>query len=109
MIAVTATRSYATNNNDGIIGVLTSNGITMDYLDEIGGSGTDEIGDIEIYSDTLYWTGDVQTGFPVSTSGVYDNTFNGGISDAVIGKCYAGGDYRLQAIFWRQWYSWLNW
>ncbi|MCC6816753.1 MAG: hypothetical protein IT267_10100, partial [Saprospiraceae bacterium] len=102
-----ATSNNSTNNNDGIIGVLTANGVTMNYLDEIGGLAAgnppnqfrdDEIGDIEIYNDTLYWTGDVQTGFPV-TAGVYDNSYNGGLSDAVIGKCYAGGTTGYKATF----------
>ncbi|MBK9107817.1 MAG: hypothetical protein IPM92_05395 [Saprospiraceae bacterium] len=52
----------------------------MEYLDEIGGSANnlrDRIFDIEYYSDTLYWTGSVESGFPTS-AGAYDVTINGG-------------------------------
>ncbi|MBK6824624.1 MAG: hypothetical protein IPG87_17195, partial [Saprospiraceae bacterium] len=82
--APAATRSAATTNNDGIIGVLSSNGQTMLYLDEIGGANNDRIFDVEVYNSFLYWTGAVSSGFPASSSGVYDATHNGAL-DAIIG------------------------
>lgn len=38
------------------IGVLSSNGTTMSYLDKIGGTGNDRIFDIVNYGNNLYWT-----------------------------------------------------
>ncbi|MGB4848812.1 MAG: GEVED domain-containing protein, partial [Saprospiraceae bacterium] len=90
---VAATSSVATNNTDGIIGVLNSTGTTINYLDKIGANGNglnDRINDVEIVGDTLYWTGSASAGFPVSASGVYDNSQNGS-TDVIVGKVYSGG------------------
>ncbi len=88
-----ASNSTNTNNDDGIIGVLNSGGTVFNYLDKIGGTGSnvdDHINDVEIVGDTLYWTGSAETGFPLGSGG-YDASFNGGASDVVIGKVYSGG------------------
>lgn len=79
------------NNNDGLIGQLSGDGITMEYFDEIGGSGNDRIFDIEVYADTLYFTGSVGTGFPTGTGNRYDASYNGG-QDAIIGKIATNGN-----------------
>jgi len=71
---------------DGIVGVLNANGTAFNYLDEIGGTGADRINDVEIVGNTLFWTGSGATGFPVSSSGVYDITYNGGATDVIVGK-----------------------
>ena len=73
------------NDLDGIIGVLNSTGTAFNYLDEIGGDNDDRINDVEIVGSTLYWTGQAADGFPV-TAGVYDNSYNGGSSDVIVGK-----------------------
>ena len=73
------------SNLDGIIGVLNPTATAFNYLDEIGGSGADRINDVEIVGSTLFWTGSASSGFPVSGSGVYDNSHNGQ-TDVVVGK-----------------------
>ena len=94
-----AASSAVTTNPDGYIGVLTSNGQTFNYFDEIGGANWDRLMDVEIVGTKLYWTGSVGDGFPVSTSGVYDNTFNGRI-DAVVGVVSdTGGVSTYKATF----------
>lgn len=80
-----ANRSTGTDL-DGILGILNSTGTAFTYLDEIGGTGADRINDVEIVGTTLFWTGSAATGFPVSASGVYDNIYNGGTSDCIVGK-----------------------
>ncbi len=96
--AATATSSAATGNTDGIVGVLNSTATAFNYLDKIGGAGDDRINDVEIVSDTLYWCGSASTGFPVSASGVYDISENGGL-DGVIGKVYSGGTTGYKATY----------
>ncbi|MBS1657825.1 MAG: SprB repeat-containing protein, partial [Bacteroidetes bacterium] len=76
---------------DGVIGVLNNTGSSFIYKDQIGGSNNDRINAIEYVNDTLYWTGLAGSGFPASASGVYDNSYNGGNSDAVVGKVRAAG------------------
>jgi hypothetical protein len=93
-----AARSAVTTNLDGIIGVLTSDGNTFNYLDEIGAAGADRINDVEIIADKLYFTGDVATGFPTST-GAYDVSYNGGATDAIIGSVPVGGGAPYVATF----------
>lgn len=93
-----AARSAVTTNLDGIIGVLTSDGNTFNYLDEIGAAGADRINDVEIIGDKLYFTGDVATGFPTST-GAYDVSYNGGATDAIIGSVPVGGGAPYVATF----------
>ncbi|HNP22917.1 MAG TPA: GEVED domain-containing protein, partial [Panacibacter sp.] len=83
-----AARSTSTDE-DGIIGVLNSNGSAFNYLDEIGGSANDRINDVEIVGNTLYWTGAAGNGFPIS-GGKY-TSYSGGTSDAIVGKVDAGG------------------
>ncbi|MBL0315294.1 MAG: hypothetical protein IPP69_05745 [Flavobacteriales bacterium] len=91
-------RSTSTNNEDGILGVLSSDGTTFNYLDELGGSNDDRFTDVEIVGETLYWTGYVQSGFP-NTSGTYDTSHNGG-DDIVVGKCSStGGTSDYKATF----------
>jgi hypothetical protein len=85
-----AASSSINSDNDGILGVLNSTGTTFNYLDEIGGSGNDRIFDVEVVGDTLYWTGSVSSGFPVSASGVYDVSQNGS-TDVVVGKVGVNG------------------
>ena len=84
---------------DGILGVISSAGTAFNYLDEIGGTGADRINDVEIVDNTLFWTGSASSGFPVSASGVYDNTHNGS-TDVVVGKVgQAGGSGTYGATF----------
>ncbi|MBK8643756.1 MAG: hypothetical protein IPN15_16595 [Saprospiraceae bacterium] len=86
-------------DNDAVIGVLSNDGVTMNYLDELGGTGNDRMFDIERYGNTLYWTGAVSSGFPASASGVYDNTHNGGL-DIIVGRVGdAGGVGNYKATF----------
>ncbi|MBK7233725.1 MAG: hypothetical protein IPH93_16065 [Saprospiraceae bacterium] len=90
-----ATSSGATGNQDGVLGVLSSNGVTMVYLEEVGGANNDRLFDVEVYGDFLYWTGAVGSGFPASASGVYDASYNGGTTDAIIGRVRDNGlDYK---------------
>ncbi|MEP6647289.1 MAG: GEVED domain-containing protein, partial [Saprospiraceae bacterium] len=93
-----AGRSTSTNNTDGIIGVLNATGTAFNYLDEIGGSNNDRINDVEIVGETLYWTGSAETGFPVSASGVFDSSQNGG-TDVIVGKVNAGGSSGYLATY----------
>lgn len=93
-----AARSTVTTNLDGIMGVITSNGNTFNYLDEIGAAGADRINDVEIIGNKLYFTGDVATGFPTST-GAYDVTYNNGSSDAIIGSVPIAGGAPYVATF----------
>ncbi len=93
-----AARSTGTDN-DGLIGVLNASGTGVNYLDEIGGSGADRIQDLDIVDTTLYWTGDVSSGFPLGTGPHFDNTHNGG-TDAIIGKVAStGGSSTYKATF----------
>ncbi len=87
------------SDNDGILGVLNNTGSAFLYLDEIGGSGNDRLFDVEVVGDTLYWTGAVSSGFPVSSSGVYDMSFNGS-TDVIVGKVFdAGGTGSYAATY----------
>ena len=94
-----AAGSSVNSDNDGILGVLNNTGTAFNYLDEIGGSGNDRIFDVEVVGDTLYWTGSVSSGFPVSASGVYDISQNGS-TDVVVGKVSdTGGSASYKATF----------
>ncbi|OYU96499.1 MAG: hypothetical protein CFE21_08925 [Bacteroidetes bacterium B1(2017)] len=77
------------SDEDGIIGVLNSTGSAYNYLDEIGGSGSDRIMDVEIAGEILYWTGSANSGFPTSI-GAYDVSHNGG-TDIIVGASDAAG------------------
>jgi len=79
-----AGRSTGTDN-DGILGVLKTNGLTpFNYLDELGSTGDDRIFDAELVGTTIYWTGAVSTGFPTS-AGAFDVSHNGS-TDIIVGK-----------------------
>ncbi|MBK8955441.1 MAG: hypothetical protein IPM34_07795 [Saprospiraceae bacterium] len=97
-------------NTDGLIGILSSNGHTMDYLDKLGGANRDRIFDVEWYSGVLYFTGAVGTGFPLGTGTKYDDTYNGGSNaqigfnvsacDAIIGRVDdTGGSANYKATY----------
>lgn len=90
----TFTLTNSTGNSgsgeDGVIGVLKSTCSSYDYLDRIGGSGNDRFYDVEIVGENLYFSGSGASGFPTS-AGAYDETFNGGSSDAVIGTVSTSG------------------
>jgi|GEM_PF-3961311 len=94
-----AAGSSSSADIDGILGVLNNNGTSFNYLDKIGGPSTDRIFDVEVVGDTLYWTGSVSSGFPVSASGVYDSSQNGS-TDVVVGKVSdSGGSASYKATY----------
>ena len=83
---------------DGIIGVLSNNGGTFNYLDEVGGAGNDQINDCDLNTSVIFWTGASTDGFPTST-GAYDVSHNGG-QDVVVGSVGdAGGSSTWKATF----------
>jgi hypothetical protein len=92
-----ANRSTNTDNTDGVVGVLTSTGSAYNYLDEIGGSGTDRINDVQIVGNTLYFTGSGASGFP--TSGLAYDTSHGGGSDCIVGSVDAAGSTNYKCTF----------
>lgn len=50
---------------DGFVGTIPSGGSSFQYLDRIGGSGTDRFNGLTLDGDTLYWTGSsASTDFP---------------------------------------------
>ena len=93
-----AGRSTGTDN-DGILGVLKSTGLTpFNYLDELGSTGNDRIFDAELVGSTIYWTGSVSSGFPIS-AGAFDIGHNGS-TDIVVGKVGdTGGSGAYAATF----------
>lgn len=83
------------SDEDGIIGVLSADGTTFNYLDEIGGSNDDRINDCDIVGTMIYFTGVGESNFPV-TAGAYDVTHNGS-DDVIVGKVGDNGgsaDYK---------------
>lgn len=88
--SLTNSVGHSGSGEDGVIGVLAKNGKSFKYLDRIGGAGNDRFYDVEVVGDSLYFSGSGATGFP-TTAGAYDQTYNGGSSDAVIGVVNAGG------------------
>lgn len=84
-------RNTGLTNNDGILGILSADGVTMNFLDEMGATGNDRLFDVEVYGDYIYYTGAVATGFPASATGVFDATYNGGATDALIGRYRTDG------------------
>ncbi len=90
----------AGSGENGIIGVLSSDGTAFNYVDIIGGNGTDAINDVQIVGNTLYFTGsasDAGTDFP-TTANAYRTTPYGNI-DVVVGKVNAGGSSGYAATF----------
>jgi hypothetical protein len=106
--AITEVNSAAAANtgsaNDGIIGVLNSTGAAFNYLDKIGGDGADQILDVEVVGNTLFWTGSATKGTTVpnefpTTSGSYDTSSNGG-TDVIVGSVSTtGGAASYKATF----------
>ncbi|MCC6752668.1 MAG: hypothetical protein IT266_01650, partial [Saprospiraceae bacterium] len=98
------------SNSDGLIGIISGDGHTMHYLDKIGGPNRDRIFDLEWYDGVLYFTGAVNSGFPLGTGNKYDSTYNGGTnlwngfngsaSDAIIGRVNdTGGSSGYKATY----------
>ncbi|MBK9271542.1 MAG: T9SS type A sorting domain-containing protein [Saprospiraceae bacterium] len=94
-----ATTRSTGGNNDGFLGILSANGTSMLFLDEMGGANNDRLFDVEVYDDYLYYVGAVGSGFPVSASGVYDATYNGGTTDALIGRYRIDGTQYRSTFF----------
>ena len=84
------------NNQDGVVGVIPSNGGTFTMLSRIGGSGNDEFNGLAIDPfDTIYVSGTTSNNnFPLGAGATaanrLDNSYNGG-TDGIIAKIPRSG------------------
>lgn len=91
--------SFHNGGSDIFVAKLNANGSDLVYSTFIGGAGNDVGEDIAVDGGAAYVTGHTASlDFP-ATTGAFDPTHNGGLTDAFVAKLNAGGNALVYATY----------